>query len=144
MPVRLVTWMGSGIVLAGLALAGVTDRAPRHDPPHQAIWREAGDVSVRAVEAGTGPPTIVLLHGFGEHLLTWRGILDPLAVDARVVALDLPGFGGSDKPAGPWSVEAMTDRVIAFLAAWTEPPVTLVGHSMGGQIGRGSPVSRTA
>jgi 4,5:9,10-diseco-3-hydroxy-5,9,17-trioxoandrosta-1(10),2-diene-4-oate hydrolase len=76
----------------------------------------------------------VLIHGFGEHLLTWRGVFDPLARNHRVLAFDIPGFGGSDKPMGPYTLEAMAGRVGDLLARYTRPPVVMVGHSMGGAI----------
>jgi pimeloyl-ACP methyl ester carboxylesterase len=49
-----------------------------------------------------------------------------------VVALDLPGFGGSTKPAARYTVEAMTGRLTSLLERETEGPVILIGHSMGG------------
>jgi pimeloyl-ACP methyl ester carboxylesterase len=94
----------------------------------------AGDVRVRTLRAGHGDTTLVLLHGYGEHLLTWRGVVDPLARRYRVVAFDLPGFGGSEKPDRPYSLARMAGDVVAFLERWTHGPVVLVGHSMGGAV----------
>jgi pimeloyl-ACP methyl ester carboxylesterase len=132
MPRRL-QWFLIALLLGIIALQ-LTDR-PRHPrPPHRAEMLQAGDVRVRAVRAGRGDTTFVLIHGFGEHLLTWRGVLDPLARDHRVLAFDVPGFGGSDKPTGPYTLEAMASRVGDFLARYTSPPVVLVGNSMGGAI----------
>lgn len=122
------------LLLAVLVAVGIADQNRSPNPVHRAELLEAGDVRIRAIRAGAGEPTLVLLHGFGEHLMTWRMILDPLARDHRVIALDLPGLGGSDKPAGPYTVDAMAGRLIDFLERWAEPPVVLVGHSMGGQL----------
>jgi pimeloyl-ACP methyl ester carboxylesterase len=106
-------------------------------PPHQARWIQAGDARVRSVSAGRGEPTLVLIHGFGDNLMSWRAVFDRLATDHRVIAFDLPGFGASDKPEGRYTLEAMTDRV-RDLVHDIGGPVILVGHSMGGEIALGA------
>lgn len=111
----------------------VLDR-PRPTPSHQAEWLDAGGVLVRAVRAGTGDTTLLLLHGYGESLTTWRAVFDPLAARSRVIAIDLPGFGVSAKPDLSYSLAAMTERLSRFLDRWTTGPVVLVGHSMGGEL----------
>jgi pimeloyl-ACP methyl ester carboxylesterase len=114
-----------------LALLSLLDHG-RPVPPHEAEWLDAGDIRVRAVRSGDGPATLVLLHGFGESLTTWRALFDPLAASYRVVALDLPGFGGSEKAAASYGLEAMTGRLTSLLDRETSGPVILIGHSMGG------------
>ncbi len=85
---------------------------------------------LRFVRAGAGP-AVVLVHGFGSSLDTWRDVLPGLATDHEVVALDLPGFGESDRPADlaadelPRAVLGLMDRLRVTRAA-------LVGSSMGG------------
>lgn len=120
----------------------LTDQRPVAGAPHRAVWLEADGVELRALEAGTGDTTVVLIHGFGEHLMTWRAVVDPLARQYRVLAFDLPGFGGSDKPDRPYTREAMVGTVSALLERWTRPPVILVGHSMGGQIAAETAIER--
>jgi pimeloyl-ACP methyl ester carboxylesterase len=53
---------------------------------------------LRYVRAGQGP-AVVLVHGFGSSLATWKDVIPVLARGHEVVALDLPGFGFSDQPA---------------------------------------------
>ena len=53
---------------------------------------------VNVVVTGTGPHTLVLLHGFSDNLLTWRRVVPALAVEHRVVAIDLPGHGATTRP----------------------------------------------
>src|SRR5207248_8172184 len=101
---------------------------------NRAEWLDAGDTRVRAVRAGAGDTTVLLLHGFAESLFTWRSILDPLARTYRVVALDLPGFGGSEKPDVPYTLDAMTERLSRFLDRWTQGSVVVIGQSMGGAL----------
>lgn len=82
-----------------------------------------------------GQRTLVFIHGLGSYLKFWRYQLDTFAAQGyRVIAVDLPGYGKSDKPATfPYTMEAMADAVRELLLAiGVERPV-LVGHSMGGQ-----------
>jgi pimeloyl-ACP methyl ester carboxylesterase len=119
-------------MLVGFAL--LLDRPRSAKAPHQAEWLEAGDVKVRAVRAGSGDTTLLLIHGYGETLLTWRSVFDPLTLDHRVVAIDVPGFGGSDKPDRPYTLDVQVERLGRFLDRWTKGPVIVVGHSMGGEL----------
>lgn len=92
--------------------------------------------SVHYVELNPqGSPTIVFVHGLGSYLKFWRYNLDHFAAQGyRVVALDMLGYGKSDKPSSfPYTMEAMADVVQALVAhLGVERPI-LVGHSMGGQ-----------
>jgi len=119
------------VVTAALAFSSSGDHATA--PFHRA-FRVTGDgVALRAARAGTGP-TVVLLHGFGESLLSWRATFDRLAADADVIALDLPGFGLSDKPATGYGNERMAAAVLGALDALGVQRAVVVGHSMGGAI----------
>lgn len=117
-----------------VALLVVIDRPRPGRPAHQAEWLTAGDTELRSVRAGTGDTTLLLLHGFGESLFTWRSIYDQLATRYRVVAVDLPGFGGSGKPDGPYTLDAMTARLSDLIDRSIEGPLVVVGHSMGGEL----------
>jgi pimeloyl-ACP methyl ester carboxylesterase len=107
---------------------------PRPRPTHRAEWLDAGGVSVRTVRAGEGDTTLLLLHGYGESLTTWRAVFDRLARNGRVIAIDLPGFGGSAKPDVSYSLPAMTERLSQFIDRWTTGPLVVIGHSMGGEL----------
>ena len=106
----------------------------RNRPPHRAEWLEAGGLRLRAIRGGSGDTTLLFLHGYGESLLSWRLILDRFTPQYRIIAIDLPGFGLSDKPAGPYSNEFMAGVLNHLLARWTAGPVVVVGHSLGGQL----------
>ncbi|MCB9528428.1 MAG: alpha/beta hydrolase [Myxococcales bacterium] len=82
-----------------------------------------------------GSPTVVFVHGLGSYLKFWRYNLDHFAAKGyRVVALDMLGYGKSDKPSSfPYTMEAMAEVVRALVDhLGVERPI-LVGHSMGGQ-----------
>ncbi|HEX8706181.1 MAG TPA: alpha/beta hydrolase [Myxococcaceae bacterium] len=82
-----------------------------------------------------GKQTLVFIHGLGSYLKFWRYQLDAFAAQGyRVVAVDLPGYGKSDKPASfPYTMEAMADVVREVVTSLGIEKPILVGHSMGGQ-----------
>jgi len=86
------------------------------------------------IQKGEGSP-LVLIHGFGGSIYTWRSLLPLLAQQHTVYALDLPGFGLSDKPPqADYSMAGHAAMVLGFLDALHIPTATLIGHSMGGII----------
>ncbi len=84
-------------------------------------------------EEGSGK-TIVLVHGLFGDYLDWAPVLAPLAAGYRVIALDLPGFGGSDRPPGGQTLDAYAESLEAFFAALDLHDFLLVGNSLGGMI----------
>lgn len=91
---------------------------------------------VRYVELNPeGQTTLLFVHGLGSYLKFWRYQLDAFAEKGfRVVAVDMIGYGKSDKPATfPYTMEAMAQVLREFMdVAGVNKPI-LVGHSMGGQ-----------
>jgi len=76
-------------------------------------------------------PVVLLVHGLGGRWQHWAENLAGLAEHARVVALDLPGFGRSSPPRGGYAVDGFADVVAALARELALPPVTVVGHSLG-------------
>ncbi|MGE3171186.1 MAG: alpha/beta fold hydrolase [Planctomycetota bacterium] len=92
------------------------------------------DGAVYTRTAGTGPD-VVLLHGLGDSSLTWHRIEEPLrAAGHRVTVLDALGAGRSDKPDGPYAIEAHVDRLARACDALGIERATLVGNSLGGSV----------
>lgn len=90
---------------------------------------------VAYVDEGSGPQTVVLIHGLGMHAQSWRKNIDALAGTHRCIALDLPGNGRSDEsPDGRYSMAFYARCVIDFIGRLGLRSVTLGGHSMGGQV----------
>lgn len=84
---------------------------------------------------GDGPGTVVLLHGFADNLHTWHRVVPRLAVDHRVIAIDLPGFGLSGRRWRTPLLEGYADVVLEVLdAEGVAGPVSLVGNSMGAAV----------
>jgi pimeloyl-ACP methyl ester carboxylesterase len=85
------------------------------------------------VDVGDGP-TVLLLHGLGHSTHGWRKVIHPLAsAGYRIMAVDLPGFGFSDKPGG-YTLESYVQFVRDWLDLHCIERAALVGNSMGGAI----------
>src|SRR3712207_5067033 len=92
---------------------------------------------VHYVDFGGGPdggPTVVLVHGLGGSHLNWDLLAPLLTSHARVLALDLPGFGRSEPGDRRASVPANVLVLDRFLREVVGGPAVLVGNSMGGMI----------
>jgi pyruvate dehydrogenase E2 component (dihydrolipoamide acetyltransferase) len=96
---------------------------------------EAGGRRLRVLDIGQGEAApIVLVHGFGADLNAWMFNQPVLAERRRVVAIDLPGHGGSVKQVGAGDAETFAAAVSDALAALGIGRFHLVGHSMGGAV----------
>jgi pimeloyl-ACP methyl ester carboxylesterase len=84
-------------------------------------------------EAGSGP-VVVLIHGITSDSGTWARVMPYLARRFTVIAPDLIGHGGSDKPRGDYSLGAHASGVRDLLLALGYDRATFVGHSLGGGI----------
>jgi pimeloyl-ACP methyl ester carboxylesterase len=109
-------------VVALPALEGVT---------HHTV--EARGLRFHVAEAGAGAP-VLLLHGWPEHWWAWRRVVPLLAPHARLLMLDLRGFGWSDAPADGYDKQTMADDVLAVLDALELERVRVVGHDWGAWI----------
>lgn len=90
--------------------------------------------SIRYIDAGRGTP-VIFLHGLGASMYAWRGILAPIeSAGFRIIALDIRGFGFSDKPAHGYSNMEYAHLLITFMDSLHLADAVLVGHSMGGAI----------
>ncbi len=76
-------------------------------------------------------PPLLLLHGFGSSLEQWRDNLGELAQHRVVYALDLLGFGRSQKAAIAYNTDLWSAQVHDFWQTFIGRPVVLVGHSLG-------------
>jgi pimeloyl-ACP methyl ester carboxylesterase len=88
------------------------------------------DQRIAYLDVGAGPP-IILIHGFGGSMWQWEHQQHALSQDFRVLTLDLPGSGLSDKPAIAYRPDEMLDFFVGFMDAVKIPQATLVGNSMG-------------
>jgi pimeloyl-ACP methyl ester carboxylesterase len=107
--------------------------------------RDVGGMRLHYYDAGAGAaPPLVLIHGLGDEADTWRHIFLPLAERRRVIALDLPGFGRSDKPYRHYTVTFFARAVWALLAALDLDQVVLMGSSLGAFVCQRLAIARPA
>ena len=83
---------------------------------------------------GDGPETLVILQGWGTNLELYDSVAAMVSDRYRVVQLDLPGFGASDEPREPWSVDDFGDFFLKFLKELSIDRTSLLGHSYGGRV----------
>jgi haloalkane dehalogenase len=95
---------------------------------------QAGDLTLAYRELGSGPP-VLLLHGWPTSSFLWRNVMPPIAGSNRVLALDLPGFGGSEKPEGArYTFEFFEQAIDGFLAELGIDALAIAGHDLGGPV----------
>jgi pimeloyl-ACP methyl ester carboxylesterase len=96
---------------------------------------EVGGRTLAYREAGEGP-AVLLLHGWPTSSFLWRDVMPAIARERRVLALDLPGFGASDKPTDvTYTYRFYSDAVAGFLDALGIDDVALGLHDLGGPVG---------
>ncbi|MNQ36415.1 Lipase 1 precursor [compost metagenome] len=94
-----------------------------------------GDLSIHYYEGGPARgETILMIHGFSANKDNWLRFARHFTQRYHVIALDLPGFGDSDRPAGSYDVGTQAERLESFIKTLELGKVHLVGNSMGGHI----------
>jgi len=102
-----------------------------HLPPMQTADID-GPIAYREWgEARAGAPTFVCVHGLGGSHLNWMDVAPGLARSGRVLALDLIGFGFTPREGRRSTMSSNRHMLSRFISQMTEPPVVLVGNSMG-------------
>ena len=116
------------------AAAPVDESCVLIDGPWVHRWVHANGSRFHVVEAGSGP-LVLLLHGFPEFWYAWHHQL-PLLADAgfRAVAIDLRGYGASDKPPRGYDGYTLAADVTGLIRALGERSAILVGAGSGGMI----------
>lgn len=85
------------------------------------------------IRRGTGRP-LLLIHGLGGSWRTWMNILDALAAEREVIAIDLPGHGETPPLPGEVSMDTLAEAVTTWLAEQDLTGVDVVGNSMGARL----------
>jgi pimeloyl-ACP methyl ester carboxylesterase len=148
---------GRAVVRAVLVLLAVDVAAvaafllwPQAPPRASGAWMARAGVEprylsaagrrIRYVRRGRGP-AVVLVHGFASSIYTWADVLPRLADRYDVVAIDLPGFGGSDMP--PRLDGATALRLLPeVMDGLGLERASIVGNSLGGAIGAATAAHR--
>ena len=130
-----------GLGVLGATVVGVfASRRAAKPSPNVPQIAPAGDLisvggeTIHLIDRGSGP-ALVLLHGFAANTFSWRKNFDELSRTHRVLALDFPGFGFSDRGATlNYGHDAHAARVIGLLDHLGIERAFVAGHSMGGGI----------
>lgn len=120
---------------------------PRPKPPAEltsAEWRHSrvalpSGLSLHVVESGDPPkdaPLMLFVHGFPEFWYTWRSQLRAFRDSFRVVAVDMRGYGDSDKPGGRgnYEMEPLVTDLAQLIPALGHEKAVVVAHDWGGAV----------
>jgi len=88
---------------------------------------------MNTIRRGAGKP-LLLIHGLGGSWREWIPVLDTLAAEREVIAVDLPGFGDTPPLPGEVSIATLADAVTAYMRAHDLMGVDVVGNSMGARL----------
>ena len=131
---------GDLTVRGDLALSLQLDGLFAHEqdrPAHFARALETTAMGVRTAYLEAGPPDappVLLLHGLGATNASMLPVLADLAVDHRVLAPDLPGFGATAAPHVPYNAAWFAAWVEAFQRVTGSREAVLIGNSLGGRV----------
>jgi len=102
---------------------------------------DVDDLAVYLRREGEGDTPLILLHGFGASLFSWREVIDPLAENQLVIAYDRPAFGLTERPMppfpggeSPYSTRAQAELALSLMDELGLDEAVLVGNSAGGTI----------
>jgi 2-hydroxy-6-oxonona-2,4-dienedioate hydrolase len=96
-------------------------------------YLDAGGVRTRYIEAGSGPP-LVLLHGTGGHLEAYMSNIGELAQHFRTIAFDMIGHGFTDKPDHDYEIPHYVKHLLDVLDALDIERANISGESLGGWV----------
>jgi pimeloyl-ACP methyl ester carboxylesterase len=97
-------------------------------------FAQLSDLRIAYREGGAGSETVILIHGLCSAILTWRDVFEAVEARRRVIALDLKGYGASDKPRGDYRLEEQAEIVRRLMDELLIERAALVGNSMGGAV----------
>jgi pimeloyl-ACP methyl ester carboxylesterase len=130
-----------GVVVLLIALLGLNALSVDHETKAAGVTEPGGKIvdlsgaKLEVVEEGPrGGSPIVLIHCFTCAINYWSKMMPALARQHRVVAIDLLGHGGSEKPKSGYSVSNQADLIAQALAKLGIGDAEVVGHSLGGAV----------
>jgi 2-succinyl-6-hydroxy-2,4-cyclohexadiene-1-carboxylate synthase len=99
------------------------------------ILENINGLSINVEISGEGDISLFFIHGFAGSVEDWHEIADALSADFKIVCIDMPGFGKSDKPDSPEFYTQLFGRTVitSVIKQLSLSQVILVGYSMGGR-----------
>ncbi len=99
----------------------------------QKIKLQSGE-TINYMDVGKGAQTLLMIHGLANYAPAWKKNMEQLSKQYRCIAIDLPGNGLSSVSQQPYSMTYFAQTVLHLIEKLGLKQVTLVGHSMGGQV----------
>jgi len=106
------------------------------NPDKKQTFAKLNSTQIHYESHGKGKEALVLVHGWGCNLNHWRDQIPELSKRNRVIALDLPGHGLSDKPETNYDMDLFAAAIEAVMKDAGVERAVLVGHSMGTPVAR--------
>jgi pimeloyl-ACP methyl ester carboxylesterase len=119
------------ILLFAAAVLSSTALSQAKETPSQDHFAKLDAMRVHYQNYGEGKEAIVFIHGWSCNLNFWKANIPAFTRQSRVIAIDLPGHGESDKPQVTYSMDLFARAIDAVLQDAKVERVTLIGHSMG-------------
>ena len=120
----------------GFALALTAGTAVGQTSSGESRFAKLDDARIHYVNYGKGDEALVLIHGWTQSADAWRDNVADLSKRNRVIVLELPGHGQSDKPQTTYSMDYFARAVDAVMRDAKVKRAVLVGHSMGTPVAR--------
>jgi pimeloyl-ACP methyl ester carboxylesterase len=122
------------LLLAGCASSPTSPQAGGSLAEGQSHFAMLGTNRVYYFTVGKGAHAIVFVHCWAGNSGFWREQVPALVEKARIILIDLPGHGQSDKPRTSYSMDFFASAVVAVMRDAQVDKATLVGHSMGAPV----------
>jgi pimeloyl-ACP methyl ester carboxylesterase len=146
-------WVGAGAAVAAALVVGAVSTGASASKAEPQSWVtsgpevpagfsatfksafvEANGIRQHAVVGGDGP-ALLLVHGWPEDSYAWRAVMQPLAEDHTVIAVDQRGIGLTEKPADGYDTATLADDLAALMTELGHEKFSVVGHDTGYFIG---------
>lgn len=130
LPVAIATL----VLLPGCSTSSTSPQSATSASEAKSHYANFGTNKVHYVVEGKGSHTLVLVHCWSGNLGFWREQVPALAPKARLILIDLPGHGQSDKPHTAYTMDFFAEAVRAVMRDAHVSKATLIGHSMGAPV----------
>lgn len=123
-------------VMLGLMIVAISSLRVHQaaEPKPEDKYAKLDSMKVHYQNYGKGDTALVFVHGWTCNLTFWKANIPAFADQARVIAVDLPGHGQSEKPALAYTMKLYAQAVEAVLRDAKVSKATLIGHSMGAPV----------
>jgi pimeloyl-ACP methyl ester carboxylesterase len=132
-----MAWCACIMPLAALSGGCVHFQTSVSDPlpaAERLVVGQRGQLRVIDKNPSGARETVLLVHGYGSSSASYAPVMDALAAHLRVIAVDLPGFGKSDRREGDYTPDALADVLAEVLTQKGVTRAHVVGHSWGSSV----------